>query len=263
MVSGPRVGSVVRLFASNMMGRSRQSDIRIDDPTVSRRHARIVRDDERGYLLQDLGSRNGTLVRGRPITRCRLIDGDWIGVGPVIFRFSGEPRRVEPRTQLRDIDTLTGALGREPFDDRLVAELAHAKRTHSDLWLLLLGVDDHDRWGPEAGDAALRQLAATVDEVLRAGDVLARYGGGAEFAILARDAENRDPLALAERIRNRVEKTPFVHETTPMTLTVSVGVAALADCEEPSVDQLVRMADAGLHAAKISGRNCCKRFPSA
>jgi two-component system cell cycle response regulator len=125
-----------------------------------------------------------------------------------------------------------------------------------------LGLDDVgglDRLGPSAGDAALRQVASTVDRVLRSDDVLARYDT-AEFAILAREAESTDPLALAERIRNRVEATPFVHETTPMSLTVSVGVAALADCREPSVDQLVCLADAGLYAAKISGRNCCKRL---
>jgi diguanylate cyclase (GGDEF)-like protein len=185
-------------------------------------------------------------------------------VGPVVFRFSGATRQgARPREEPSRVGALTGALDREPFDDRLVAELAHAKRTRTDLWLLLLGVDDHarvlDRLGPEAGEAALRQLAATVDELLRAGDVLGRYGG-AEFAILARDADHRDPLAFAELIRHRVEKTPFVHDATPVSLTVSVGVAALADCKEPSVDQLVRMADASLYVAQISGRNCCKRF---
>src|SRR5690349_21386676 len=70
----------------------------------------------------------------------------------------------------------------------------------------------------------------TLDQVLRSDDLFARYGA-AEFAILAKDAEQRDPLALAERIRHRVATTPFVHETTPMSLTVSVGVAVLADCK--------------------------------
>jgi diguanylate cyclase (GGDEF)-like protein len=263
MLSGPKVGSTFRLFAPMTIGRSRESDVRVDDPTVSRRHVRIVRDEERSYLLQDLGSRNGTTVRGQPVTRCRLFDGDHIGLGSVIFRFSGESRPdADRREPPRPTDALTGALDREQFDERLIVELARAKRQRTDLWLLLLGVDDHDRLGPEAGDAALRQLASTVDQLLRCDDVLARYGG-AEFAILARDAESANPLALAERIRNRVEATPFLHEATPVSLTVSVGVAALADCKVPSVDQLVRLADAGLHAAKISGRNCCRRFSSS
>jgi two-component system cell cycle response regulator len=261
MVSGPKIGTSFRLLAPLIIGRSRDSDIRIDDPSVSRRHARIVRDEERGHALLDLGSRNGTTVRGQPVTRCRLFDGDYIGLGPVMFRFSGESRPNDVRNEPSAVDELTGALDREGFDERIAVELTRAKREEKNLWLLLLAVDDLDRRRPEAERAALRQLVSTVGRVLRADDVMARYRG-AEFAILVQEADAQDPLALAERIRSLVECTPFVHEARPMPLTVSVGVAVLGDCKQPSVDQLVRLADASLYAAKISGRNCCKRFSS-
>jgi len=55
------------------IGRNSANDITIDNLAVSDRHARIVR-DKTGYYLEDLGSTNGTLVDGRPITR--------IGLGP-------------------------------------------------------------------------------------------------------------------------------------------------------------------------------------
>jgi len=193
-----------------------------------------------------------------------LFDGALIGFGPVLARFSVD--RPRPDAGREEASADTRRLDRERFDDRLIEELSRAKRHGTGLWLLFLGIDDlgavHMQLGPAAGDSALQQLMATIDPVLHTDDVLARYDG-AEFAILAREGERGDPLALAERIRDVVQTTRFVHETTPMSLTVSVGVAALGDCRAPSADQLVRLADASLHWAKISGRNCCKRFLSS
>src|SRR5258707_15665256 len=87
-INGRRADTPIPIFASAVVGRSTDCDIRVDDPSVSRRHARIVREDEMGYVLRDLGSRNGTTVRGLRITRHRLIDGAEVGVGPAIFHFS-------------------------------------------------------------------------------------------------------------------------------------------------------------------------------
>jgi diguanylate cyclase (GGDEF)-like protein len=56
-----------------------------------------------------------------------------------------------------------------------------------------------------------------------------------------------------------IEETPFVHESSPVAVTVSVGAATLADCKEPSVDKLVKLADAALYTAKAMGRNCSRR----
>jgi DNA-binding winged helix-turn-helix (wHTH) protein len=72
----------------NLIGRAPDSVLFIDDFSVSRRHARIVTDDSRA-VLEDLGSKNGTLVRGRRISGKRwLADKDPIQIGPahLIFR---------------------------------------------------------------------------------------------------------------------------------------------------------------------------------
>lgn len=74
-----------------LVGRSPSADVRIDDPRVSRLHARIeMRDD--GVYVEDLGSRNGTRVDGEVVAGSRrLAAGDEIGVGSasVIFRGVG------------------------------------------------------------------------------------------------------------------------------------------------------------------------------
>ena len=70
-----------------VLGRSLDADIRFDVPGVSRRHARIVVDGER-VALEDLGSQNGTYLRGERITgRATLTDGDEVRLGPVSIVF--------------------------------------------------------------------------------------------------------------------------------------------------------------------------------
>jgi DNA-binding winged helix-turn-helix (wHTH) protein len=70
----------------NILGRD-DDGIRIDSPTVSRRHAR-VRVQGTEAFIEDLGSKNGTFVRGEPVARLvSLADGDEIRTGSVVFRF--------------------------------------------------------------------------------------------------------------------------------------------------------------------------------
>jgi diguanylate cyclase (GGDEF)-like protein len=265
MVSGTEAGSVYRLGTTTVVGRSLDCQIKIHESGVSRRHALITQSGETDYYVQDLGSRNGTTVRGRPVTRAHLTDGDRIGVGPVFFRFAladeTEEMALKRRYEFSIVDGLTGAMNRKHFDDRLIGELAFAKRHQVDVSLMIIDVDHfkkiNDRHGHQAGDAALRRLSAVIRSTLRVEDVFARYGGE-EFAIIARGIDTQKTFAFAERIRSLVENTQFLHKTMSLSLTVSIGVASLADCRDASVDQLISLADSRLYVAKASGRNCCR-----
>lgn len=64
----------------SVLGRLEECDIRLDHRSASRRHARLVQVAE-GWMLEDLGSTNGTFVNGRQIERCLLRPGDRIGIG--------------------------------------------------------------------------------------------------------------------------------------------------------------------------------------
>ena len=68
------------------VGRSEENDIVVADPNVSRRHARLVR-SENGFVVEDLGSTNGTLLDGAPIERERIESGDELTFGGVNARF--------------------------------------------------------------------------------------------------------------------------------------------------------------------------------
>jgi hypothetical protein len=65
---------------SMVIGRSKESDIRVSDPNVSRRHAEI-RQEGSTYWIVDLGSTNGISVNGRNLKRSKLDDGDRITIG--------------------------------------------------------------------------------------------------------------------------------------------------------------------------------------
>jgi DNA-binding winged helix-turn-helix (wHTH) protein len=86
LVWGPR--EIALDSAENVIGRDSAAVVWIDDASVSRRHARIAVDDD-GATIEDLGSKNGTYVRGRKIQKlARLADRDVIKIGParMVFR---------------------------------------------------------------------------------------------------------------------------------------------------------------------------------
>lgn len=89
---GGREGEVIGLTTDVLtIGRSPHSDIFLDDVTVSRHHARVIR-DESGFLVEDLNSLNGTYVNRKRIERHRLADGDELQIGKFKLAFV-EPDR--------------------------------------------------------------------------------------------------------------------------------------------------------------------------
>jgi len=84
---GGREGETIGLEGDVLtIGRSPHSDLFLDDVTVSRHHARVLR-DERGFSLEDLNSLNGTYVNRRRIERHRLSDGDELQIGKFKLAF--------------------------------------------------------------------------------------------------------------------------------------------------------------------------------
>jgi diguanylate cyclase (GGDEF)-like protein len=264
-VTGPNAGAIYSLLAEqNEIGRGKECSIRVDDPGISRKHARVLRQAPGVYVVEDLGSRNGTFVRGNRITSHHLSEGDHVSIGPAIeFRFGftdeaeeGLLRRLyESSVQ----DALTGAFNRKHFSERLVGEIAYARRHKAPLSLLIFDFDHfkriNDSLGHLGGDHVLRSVAGMVKRTLRAEDVFARYGGE-EFAIIARGIDVQRAYLFAERIRITVEGARIEFNQVHVPVTISVGVASLACCPEGAAsDGLVGKADERLYAAKHSGRN--------
>ena len=110
----------------------------------------------------------------------------------------------------------------------------------------------NDRHGHGGGDKALLTLTRAIQATLRPSDVLARFGGE-EFVALLIDTEPPEAIGVAERWRLDVAQQRTQHEGELITFTVSIGVAQWQSHFD--VDQLVRVADERLYAAKAAGRN--------
>ncbi len=88
-ISGTQAGRKFKIGDIAIIGRGAEASVTLEDPEISRSHARISCSELGAYLLEDLGSKNGTQVNGLPITRHLLSFGDKIQVGPnVVLLFA-------------------------------------------------------------------------------------------------------------------------------------------------------------------------------
>jgi len=166
-------------------------------------------------------------------------------------------RRME---ELALRDALTNLLNRRAIEQRAVAGLAHSRRRTLPYSLALIDVDHfkriNDTYGHATGDRVIVAVAQALSGVVRVSDDVARWGGE-EFLVLLPDSDGQAALAAAERMRAAVERVPLVDDDgRTIHATISVGVASTATAELPNqFEELTRLADAALYAAKQAGRN--------
>lgn len=163
--------------------------------------------------------------------------------------------------ELADRDGLTGIANRRRFDEHLARLWHQAVREHRPLALLLADLDFfkayNDRYGHQAGDEAMKQVATVLSRAaLRPLDLAARYGGE-EFAVLLYDATQDHAARVAEQILEAIRRLGIPHagSTCAPVLTTSVGVAWVVPMAGRSCAGLVQLADQALYAAKDGGRN--------
>jgi diguanylate cyclase (GGDEF)-like protein len=163
--------------------------------------------------------------------------------------------------QLAEHDALTGAKNRRVFDEHLPRLWQQAIEDQRPLAIVLIDVDHfkayNDRYGHQAGDAALRRIARSVQSfVSRPLDVLARYGGE-EFAAILYDIDGAQAREIAERMRLAVSGMAIEHRgsRTGRVVTISAGVAAVDPSPGRKPSGALQLADEALYEAKVGGRN--------
>jgi diguanylate cyclase (GGDEF)-like protein len=269
VIRGMNVGASCRLRAGEtIIGRGQEAHLDLHEDGVSRRHA-LVRLDDGGPILADLGSKSGTFVNGRRVAEpVALTDGDKIQVSAgTILKFTYADR-LDESFQLRMYesslrDPLTQSFNRKYFLDRLERELRFARRHGQPVSLIFVDVDGlaavNDRHGSAAGDAILAQLAERVQAHVRQEDVVARTGGD-ELGVICRATAPTDAAVVAERIRSAVAQRSF--GAAAIAVTVSAGVAGVAGAEHPEdcsgSHELLAATEAALAAVKRDGKNCVR-----
>jgi len=266
VISGPATGRVFSVEGVMLLGRGREVTVHLDDAGVSRSHAQVTPMPDGEYLLEDLGSRNGTFVNSKRIDRTLLESGDRIHVGPniaVTFAIlDAQAEKIAQQIYESSVrDPLTRAFNRRYLVDRLGSEIAYAVRHKTALGLILLDLDHfkqvNDTYGHLVGDDVLRDVAALIQRFIRVEDVFARFGGE-EFVVLVRGIEHANVGLFAERIRAAVEGLEIASDPAVLRVTMSAGYASLSELEargDDVGDDLMRLADERLYRSKDAGRN--------
>ncbi len=153
-------------------------------------------------------------------------------------------------------DELTGLRNRRFLMSRLNEEFERARRHNTTLGFLMLDLDCfkkiNDNYGHPFGDFVLKSVAGAISGAMREYDIPARYGGE-EFAVLVPETKRHDLVALAERIREQLERQDICDAGIAVKVTISIGATSLGESDTP--ETLLKRADNALYQAKNEGRN--------
>jgi diguanylate cyclase (GGDEF)-like protein len=165
-------------------------------------------------------------------------------------------------------DDLSKLRNRRYFEQRFAELVGETNTRRGQLTLFAFDIDDfksyNDRYGHDAGDHLIREIAAMLRACTRDRDVVSRFGGD-EFAVIFWESEEprvagsrhpSDLVSLTERFRQQIEQHQFrfLGADSPGPVTISGGLATLP-WDGTSCDQLLRAADTALMNAKRTGKN--------
>lgn len=193
-------------------------------------------------------------VRVSPITNPKGEITHFIGIQEDIT----EQKQLHEQLELMSkTDLLTNVHNRRHFFESTQVEMARAQRNSRSLSMMMIDVDHfkriNDRYGHQAGDTVLKQIAQVLKENLRLNDLLARYGGE-EFVITLPETTISEAAHFAERIRLAIEESQFGIDEDSINVTVSIGCASLP-IGSLNLSKMIERADIAMYQAKANGRN--------
>jgi diguanylate cyclase (GGDEF)-like protein len=159
-------------------------------------------------------------------------------------------------------DSKTGLLNAATWERESAAEVLRAVRTQSPLAIAMVDIDKfkviNDTYGHLVGDLVLKEIANTLNALLRDYDLAGRFGGE-EFSLLLPQTRAVDAFRIAERVRANIAGLSIIAPGATggerVQVTVSIGVAALDSGSRRELSELVAAADAALYRAKAGGRD--------
>jgi diguanylate cyclase (GGDEF)-like protein len=222
--------------------------------------ARLVEAFEAGvddYVLKPINPKM-LLARLRAGQRVVSLQSEVESDREEIRRFAAELAMTNRRLQKAALlDPLTGIPNRRYAMDRIQQEWSAAERGARPLACMLIDVDHfkriNDTHGHDVGDLVLERVADTLKHSARTQDVICRIGGE-EFLVVCPDTDASAASQCAERLRQAISAMRIALGSTTLTLTISVGVAAM-DAGMSTPDSMIKASDQAVYAAKQAGRN--------
>ena len=206
--------------------------------------------------------------RQQEVSRIYLLLAAVIAISLAALAWTLWRSRRRFRTQAQT-DPLTGIANRRHFLERAQQVARRNRQQPETAAVFVLDIDYfkliNDAHGHQAGDAAIRHVAAQVNACLREGDVFGRIGGE-EFAALLPATDESAAWTVVERIRQAIEQTPLSHHGEEIPITVSIGLMS-GPLTGDNIEHLMQCADKVMYRAKNAGRNRslihAEQFPEA
>jgi diguanylate cyclase (GGDEF)-like protein len=171
--------------------------------------------------------------------------------------------RLRKLAQIANHDALTGLFNRHRFDEELAARLAETRRYGTPGALLLIDLDNfkpiNDKFGHQAGDALLKEIGRTLQNITRDSDVCARLGGD-EFVVLLTQTNIQGARACAIKILDQIAALSIGHENNRIGVRASIGIAGIPE-HGKTPGKVLAAADRALYLAKGTGRNRIAVYP--
>jgi len=153
-------------------------------------------------------------------------------------------------------DALTKLYNKRALDEFLEIREGEFKRYKKPYSVVFFDIDlfkiVNDTYGHDAGDVVLKGFAQVFKKIARNVDIVGRYGGEEFLAILS-ETDHKGAKTFAEKVRNKLEISRFVHAGNKLQVTISGGIAYRE--EYASVESMMKASDDKLYQAKENGRN--------
>ncbi|MEO0231650.1 MAG: GGDEF domain-containing protein [candidate division WOR-3 bacterium] len=246
-----------------LIGREIGCDIILSDPTVSRRHA-ILKKENDEIFIKDNESKNGTFLNGKKIKFAKIEKNDKIGIGSFEIEIGEEEIVNECTKEIKSVffdkkeefeiylyrDSLTGLYSRKFFDDKI-------KNWSEDVFplsILFIDIDNfkkfNDTFGHKKGDILLNLIGDFL--IKNFSHVFPLRWGGEEFLIFLKNTDLKEAENIAEILRKELSK--YINEKMGFKITVSIGIAGIPENAE-SIDEAIEKADRAMYKAKMKGKD--------
>lgn len=169
----------------------------------------------------------------------------------------------EELERLSRIDSMTDVANRRHYEERLAASLSQSQRQMQAITLLYLDIDNfksiNDNHGHLVGDAVIKTFAQRLQSCVRMEDLVARLGGD-EFAIMIENTQVDSGDIIAKKLLALMQK-PMIIDGITVRVSTSIGVTFSQNVI--STNDLMKLADQALYAAKAAGRNTFQTIVAA
>ncbi|MDK8464623.1 diguanylate cyclase [Marinobacter sp. SS13-12] len=222
--------------------------------------ASIKNNDEIGALSREFNSMLGVIESNN--TELLRLNAELTSKHQKVLEIQSELQSANAELKrLSEHDPLTGLSNRLALEKKLQQAWEILSRTGDPLTVMLADIDHfkryNDRYGHQAGDDALKQVAAILENaVQRKSDMAARYGGE-EFLLVLPGTDVDAAMEIAALIREQIIAAGIEHDCNPVEpyLTISIGVSTVVPHSDLTMEDLVSAADKALYKVKESGRN--------